>query len=128
MGVGRVCLTFLVAFLCLFGESFKPEDVKVVGDLKYGGTSAPVQCSGGVSYCAFVFDGQGDDRVEVTVKAGEGTALVAIADGSLSQLASGTTRLVFTLPNRGPDTEAYYIVFRGSAHKTGRFSVGLKKL
>jgi len=128
MGVGRVSLPFLATFFCLYGESFKPDDVKVVGDLNYGETSALVQCAPSHAYCAFVFNGHGDDRVEVTVKADQGTALVAIADGSLSQLASGTTRLVFTLPNRGPDAEAYYIVFRDNAKKAGRFAVGLKKL
>jgi hypothetical protein len=128
MGMGRVCLAFLATFFCLYGESFQPDDVKVVGSLNYGETSALVQCASSPSYCAFVFNGHGDDRVDVTVKADQGTAQVAIADGSLSQLASGTTHLVFTLPNRGPDPEAYYIVFRDNAKKAGRFAVGLKKL
>ena len=128
MGMGRVCLAFLVTFFCLYGESFKPDDVKVVGDLSYGETSASVPCSSSPSYCAYVFNGHGDDRVEVTVKADAGMALVAIADGSLSQLATGTTRLLFTLPNRGPDPEAYYIVFRGQDHRAGRFAVALKRV
>ena len=128
MGMRRVCLAFVAALLCLYGENFSPNDVKIVGDLNYGETSAPVLCSSTPSYCAYVFNGRGDDRVEVTVQADQGTALVAIADGSLSQLASGTTRLVFTLPNRGPDAEAYYIVFRDNAKKAGRFAVALKKL
>jgi len=128
MGMGRICLGFLATFFCLYGENFNPNDVRIVGDLNYGETSASVLCSSSPSYCAYVFNGRGDDRVEVTVTADQGTALVAIADGSLSQLASGTTRLVFTLPNRGPDAEAYYIVFRDNAKKAGRFAVALKKL
>jgi hypothetical protein len=121
-------MVFLATFFCLCGENFSPNDVKVVGDLNYGETSALVQCASSPAYCAFVFNGHGDDRVEVTVNTDQGTALVAIADGSLSQLASGTTHLVFTLPNRGPDPEAYYIVFRDTAKKAGRFAVRLKKL
>ena len=121
-------MPFLAAVLYLFAENFNPNDVKIVGDLSYGETSVPVQCSGGASYCAFVFNGKGDDRVEIVVNTDTGTALVAIADGSLSQLASGTSRLSFTLPNRGPDEEAYYIVFRDKDHKPGRFAVALKRL
>lgn len=123
----RVYLTLLAALTCLFAESFDPADVKIMGDLRYGQTSEPVECASIPSYCAFVFNGHGDDRLEVTVKAGEATAFVAIADGSLNQLASGTSRLSFRLPNRGPDAEAYYIVFRDTEHKPGRFAVTLRK-
>jgi hypothetical protein len=126
--VRRVCLAFFAVLVCLFGESFNPADVKIVGDINYGETSAPAACSSSPVYCAFVFNGRGDDRVEVAVLADQGTALVAIADGSLSQLANGINRVSFTLPNRGPDSEAYYIVFCGKAHKPGRFTVTLKKV
>jgi len=115
-----------VAFLA--AQDFKVDDVKVVGDLDYGQTSAPVECSGVPSYCAFVFNGQGDDRVEVDVSGAEGKAFVAIADGGLAKLASGTNRVVFSLPRRGPDAETYYIVFRDSENKPRRFMVALKKL
>jgi hypothetical protein len=123
----RVFLLFAtVGFLA--GQDFKVEDVKVMGDLKYGQTSAPVECPGTPSFCAFVFNGQGDDRVEVDVSNGEGKAFVAIADGALAELTSGTDRVVFSLPRRGPDIETYYIVFRDRENKPGRFMVELKKL
>ena len=115
-----------VAFLA--AQSFNVGDVKVVGDLQYGQTSAPVDCSGVPSYCAFVFNGQGDDRIEVDVSEGEGKAFVAIADGALAELTKGTNRVVFSLPRRGPDAETYYIVFRDRDNKPGRFMVELKKL
>lgn len=115
-----------VAFL--LGQSFKVDDVKIVGDLKYGQTSDPVACSAGPSYCAFVFNGQGNDRIEVNVNGGDGTAFVAIADGTLAQLTSGTNQVVFSLPKKGPDAEAYYIVFRDREGKPGRFTVALRKL
>ena len=60
---------------------------------------------------AFVFNGNGKDRVEVTVT-GDRNALVAIADPSLNKVASGIGRLSVSLPYRGPDTEAYYVVFK----------------
>jgi hypothetical protein len=128
MGVHRLSLALLAVALCLSAQSFSPDDVKIVGDINYGETSAPVLCSSTPAYCAFVFNGRGDDRVEATVQADQGTALVAIADGSLSQLANGTTRVVFTLPNHGPDAEAYYIVFRDREHKAGRFAVALQRM
>ena len=115
-----------VAFLA--GQNLKVEDVKVVGDLEYGQTSAPVDCSGVPSYCAFVFNGQGDDRIEVNVSEGEGKTFVAIADGALAELTSGTNQVVFSLPRKGPDSETYYIVFRDRDNKAGHFTVELKKL
>jgi hypothetical protein len=124
-----------VTFLSLFatvailaGENFNVDDVNVVGDLKYGQTSAPVECSGVPSYCAFVFNGQGDDRIQVDVSSVDGKAFVAIADGALAQLTSGTNRVLFSLPRRGPDAETYYIVFRDRESKPQRFTVALKKL
>ena len=110
----------------LFGQNFKPDDVKVLGDLKYGQTSTSVECA--TSYCAFVFDGNGEDRIEANVKGVDGTTFVAIADGSLTQLSSSTNRVVLSLPNHGPDAEAFYIVFCNDQHKPTRFVVALKKL
>jgi hypothetical protein len=112
----------------LASQNYKVDDVKVVGALDYGQTSSPVECSGAPTYCAFVFNGQGDDRIEVNVSEGEGKAFVAIADGALAELTSGTNQVVFSLPRKGPDSETYYIVFRDRDNKPGRFTVELKKL
>ena len=116
------------ALTFLAGQDFKADNVKIVGDLNYGQTSDAVECSSGDSYCAFVFNGQGNDRVEVTVKNLDGNAFVAIANGTLTQLTSGTNRLVFSLLKSGPDPEAYYIVFRSREKKAGHFTVELKRL
>ena len=118
----------LATVALLAGDTFKVEDVKVVGDLMYGQTSEPVECPGTPAYCAFVFNGQGDDRVEVSVSNGTGKAFVAIADGALAEIATGTNRVEFSLPRRGPDAETYYIVFRDPESKPQRFVVELKKL
>ena len=124
----RVFLSMFATVAFLAGQNLKVDDVKVVGDLNYGQTSAPVECSGVPSYCAFVFNGQGDDRIEIDVSSAEGKAFVAIADGALAELITGTNRVVFSLPRRGPDRETYYIVFRDSESKPRRFIVALKKL
>jgi hypothetical protein len=126
--VRRVLTGMLASVAFLAGQNFNVGDVKVVGDLQYGQTSAPVDCSGVPSYCAFVFNGQGDDRIDVDVSSAEGKAFVAIADGALAELAKGMNRVVFSLPRRGPDAETYYIVFRDSDGKPRRFTVTLKKL
>jgi hypothetical protein len=121
-----VCALLLAAGLA--AESFPPADVKVVGDLRYGQTSKAVECSSASPYYAFVFNGKGNERVEVVVKSEDRQAFVAVADPSLNQLTSGTGHVTVTLPNRGPDAEAFYIVFRDSERKDARFTVELKKL
>lgn len=111
----------------LLAESYQPADVKVVGALDYGQTSDPVDYSDVPHYRAFVFNGNSGDRIDVLIQGADRKAFLAIADGTLKQLASGTTHLTFTLPNTGPDPEAYYIVFRDSENKAARFTVELKK-
>jgi hypothetical protein len=124
----RFSALFLVIAGCAFSDSFSPNDVKIAGDLKYGDTSAPVECGATPKYYALVFNGNSGDRVEVTVTADGRRAEVAIADPTLLQLASGTTNVTTVLPNRGPDMDTYYIVFRDSEAKPARFVVQLKKL
>lgn len=126
--VNRVSALFVIAISCAFSESFPPAEVKIAGDLDYGHTSAPVECAASPRYHALVFNAHSGDRVDVTVTAEGRHAEVAIADPSLNELASGTTHVTTTLPDRGPDVEAYYIVFRDSENKPARFTVHLKKL
>jgi hypothetical protein len=73
-------------------------------------------------YGAFVFEGNGRDQVEVTVL-GNRKAFIALADSTLTPIASGIGRLSASLPNHGPDTEVFYILVKGSP----RFTVHLKK-
>jgi len=122
----RAALLLMFA-LGVFADTYTPDDVKVLGALDYGQSSDAVEYSGTPKYDAFVFNGNGGDKIDVTVKSPDRTAYVAVADGTLKELASGSNHLTFTLPNRGPDLEAYYIVFRDSESKPGRFTVELKK-
>jgi hypothetical protein len=121
-------VTAFLAVTVLAAESFPPADVKIIGDLRYGQTSEAVECSSASPYYAFVFNGKANERVDVVVKSEDRQAFVAVADPSLNQLTSGTGHVVVTLPNRGPDAEAFYIVFRDSESKDARFTVELKKL
>jgi len=77
---------------------------------------------------AFVFKGKGGERVDVVVRSEDRQAFVAVGDPSLNRIASGTGHVTVTLPNRGPDAEVFYVVFRDSESKNGRFTVELKKL
>lgn len=108
-------------------ESLQPKDVKVAGALDYNQTSEQVEYTGSPRYVAFVFNGSSRDRVEATVK-GATQAEVAIADGTLNILAHGSGTVSLTLPDKGPDPEAYYILFRDPDNKHGQFTVELKKL
>lgn len=124
----RVAISAFLLVTGLLAESFQPAEVKILGDLRYGQTSAAVDCSKEPPYYAFVFNGKANERVDVVVKSDDRRAFVAIADPSLNQLASGPGHVTLTLPNHGPDPEAYYIVFRDSESKDGRFTVELNKL
>src|SRR5437588_831799 len=111
------CAVSLVTRVCFSAETYQPAEVKIVGDLDYGATSDPVEYTATPRYRAFVFNGNSRDHIEVTVKSDDRKAFVAIADGSLKELVNGTTHVELTLPDKGPDIEAYYIVFRDSEDK-----------
>lgn len=123
-----LCTMLVGAGLCFSAETFQPADVKIVGDLEYGQTSDPVEYTDSPRYRAFVFTANSQDRIEVTVKGNDRRAFVAIADGSMKELSSGTTHLAVTLPKTGPDPEAYYIIFRDTDNKAAHFTVELKKV
>ena len=112
----------------LLAQSIAPADVEIAGDIEYGQTSPPIEYTPKPAYRALVFTGMGGDRIEVTVRSDSGKAMVAIADGTLKQLVSGSEKLKFELPDKGPDAEAYYIPFRDRDGKTGKFTVTLKKV
>ncbi len=107
--------------------SYAPADVKILGVLRYGQTSQPVEYSETPEYRAFVFSGHGNDRVEVTVTGADHNAFIAVADPSLNMISSGTGRLSVTLPDRGPDEEAYYVVFKDRMNRPARLSLQIKK-
>lgn len=124
----RTCAALLALTFVAFAETIAPGDVNILGDLDYGQSSNPVEYTGTPRYSAFLFPAAGGDRVEVTVTSKDRKAEVAIANGALKQLATGTSRLEFQIPNNGPDAEAYYILFRDTEGKSGKFTVELHKL
>jgi hypothetical protein len=107
-------------------SSYSPNDIKILGTLDSGQTSKLVQYSSTPKYRAFVFEGNGHDQIQVTVLGGNRKAYIALADSTLTPIASGLGSLSVALPYHGPDTEAFYILFRGSP--AARLTVHLKKI
>jgi len=109
-------------------SAYSPKDIKIEGTIDAGQTSRLVEYARTPSYRAFVFEGNGNDQVEITVLGANHQAFVALADQSLNPIASGIGTLSTTLPYHGPDTEAFYILIKGSANQpTARLAVHLKK-
>jgi hypothetical protein len=108
--------------------AYSPNDIKILGTIDNGQTSKPVEYSSTPQYRAFVFEGNGHDRVDITVTGADRNVLVALADSSLNVIARGTGRVSATLPYHGPDTEAFYIVFKDANNRTARMAVHLKKI
>lgn len=107
--------------------AFSPNDVRVLGTLDDGQTSKPVEYSSTPKYRAFVFEGNGHDQVEITVTGANRKAYVALADSGLKPIASGLGELAATLPYRGPDIEAFYILVKNLTSQPARLEVHLKK-
>jgi len=104
--------------------SYSPDDIQVVGTLNSGETSK-AEYLRTAKYRAFVFEGNGHDRVAVTVTGGK--AYVALADDTLTPIAGGVGRVDVSLPDHGPDTEAFYILVKSLTSQPARLSVHLQK-
>jgi hypothetical protein len=124
----RVSVVLFTVVTLLAAEKIDPSDVKIAGDLDYGQTSSAIEYTGTPKYGALLFTGNGGDRIEVRVTGSDRKTWIAIANGALEQLATGTDRLTFELPQTGPDAEAYYILFRDPDGRNAKFTVELKKL
>ena len=104
--------------------SYSPNDDQVIGTINSGQTS-PREYAHTSKYQALVFEGNGHDRVEVTVTGAK--AYVALADSTLTPIAGGVGRLNVALPYHGPDTEAFYILVKSLTSQPARLSVHLQK-
>jgi hypothetical protein len=134
MKIKMVLLTALAALLASGAEksaaspeqvAYAADDVKILGVLNYGQKSEPVEYSHTPQYRAFLFAGEANDVVEVTVS-GQNT-FIALADQSLKVVATGRGHLAVSLPDHGPDAEMYYVVFKDAMNRPARMSVQVKK-
>ena len=118
----------LACLLVFAAESFPPAEVEILGDIDYGQTSDPLVCSGKQKYCSVVFNGMSGDRVQVQGRnEGADKPFVAVADGSLKELARGSGEVTATLPEVTDKLATYYIVFRDPSGKPGKFTIQLNK-
>jgi hypothetical protein len=136
MKTKMVLLTVLATLLASGAEksaaspeqiAYAPDDVKILGVLNYGQRSQPVEYSITPKYRAFVFEGRGNDRVEIVVTGAGENAFIAVADPGLNVIASGTGHLSVSLPDQGPDIETFYVVFKDQMNRPARMSVQVKK-
>jgi hypothetical protein len=109
-------------------RSYSANDIKVLGTLNSGQTSQTVEYARPGLYRAFVFEGNGKDYVDITVTGADGKAFVALADASLTPIASGIGHLSVKLPYHGPDIEAFYILLKPTSNRPARFTVHLTKV
>jgi hypothetical protein len=106
--------------------SYSPDQMKTVGTINNGQTATVLESPRSSQYKALVFEGNGRDQVDITVTgAGSHQAYVALADSTLTPIASSMGHLVTSLPYHGPDTEAFYILIKGSPNQ--KLSVHLKQ-
>jgi hypothetical protein len=98
-------------------QAFSPVDMKTMGTIDNGQTVTLMDGLHSPKYRALVFEGKGHDQVEITVTGGSKKTYVALADSSLTPIASGMGRLATSLPYHGPDTEAFYILIMASANQ-----------
>src|SRR5579883_1565773 len=124
----RTFVLALITAVGLWADSFPADQVQIVGDIDYGQTSPVTECASPKGYCALVFNGQGGDQLEITVKNSGRKAFIALTDGSLKELARGTDTLRFQLPKENEELQTYYIVFRDAEQQPGKFTIELKKL
>jgi hypothetical protein len=107
-------------------QPYSPDQIKTMGTLDSGQTATLVSTAASPEYRAFVFEGKGHDQVVITVSGASRQAYVALADSTLAPIASGMGRLATSLPYHGPDTEAFYILIKGSPNQ--KLSVHLTKI
>jgi hypothetical protein len=108
-------------------HAYSPNDMKVLGVLDSGQTSSLVEYSRPGPYRAFVFQGFGHERVSITVTGANGKAFIALADATLTPVASGIGHLDVELPYHGPDQEAFYVLVKPTMPGPARFAVHLAK-
>jgi hypothetical protein len=106
--------------------SFSPNSIKILGTLNSGQTGMLTGSSRLPEYRAFVFEGNGHDQVDITVTGASRKAYIALADSTLAPITSAMGQLTATLPYHGPDTEAFYILVKGSPNQ--RLTVHFRKM
>jgi hypothetical protein len=100
-------------------------DVRVLGSIDYGQTSAPARLAAHPPYSAYSFNGRGGDHIEITVK-GEGALHAILTNADYRQLAGGPDHFSYAFPaESAPGT--YYILISEQHHRAVSFTVDLER-
>jgi hypothetical protein len=119
-------------FLALFSPSCMSQpqaigtnDIKLLGSLDYGQTSAPARLAAKPPYSAYAFNAKPGDQIEITVQ-GQGSLQAILTNAEYRKLAGGSTHFSYTFdPALQPGT--YYILVSEAQHRTSSFTVDLER-
>jgi len=122
----KIGLAALLVLPCLAQpDSFDRKEIKLLGSLDYGQTSAPARLSVRPPYSAYDFNAKPGDRIEITVH-GEGTLQAFLTDAEYKKVAGGSTHFSYTFdPASKPGT--FYILVSETHHQTSSFTVDLER-
>ena len=107
-------------------ESIPRTDVKVVGPIEYGQSSALVRYTGKPKFSAFRFNARPGDQLDVTVNAKRGRYEAYLTDDSYRKLAGGEQHFTARI---ALDSKAstYYILVAEKGGVAGTFTLDLER-
>jgi hypothetical protein len=106
-------------------ETFARKDIKLLGSIDYGQTSAPSRLSERPPYSGYAFNAKPGDKIEITVT-GTGELRAYLTTSDFKKLAGGSVHFVYTFdPDSAPGT--YYVLVTEAHHKAANFTVDLER-
>ena len=124
--MGMKHVSILAALGCAIAETFPAAEVRIVGSIDYGETSAPVAYASPPRYRAFAFNGRPGDTLQITIHARRGHPVAFVTDSNFHSLAGGSANFSATIP-RDSKPATYYVLFHEVALRPGEFTVELER-
>ena len=125
LGVGLGLALFVPSSVSQPAESISRKDVKLLGSIDYGQTSAPAHLEVSPPYCAYAFNARPGDHIEITVR-GEGTLRAVLTNAEYKKLAGGSAQFAYTFDAHS-EPGTYYILVFEEHHATSSFTVELER-
>ena len=117
------------AIVCGQPRFFRNEQVKVVGEIRYGQTSDKIEYTGKPLYRAIYFDGHAGDNVDIKVTSINGQTLSALTDSRYKPIVSsfGSHVTAVLPPSAEPYPDRYFVIIQEERRKPATFTVTLEK-